>query len=311
MLKNLRDLKTLSIASAITAIWVWNWRQPSFHALPFLLSCLSAVCVSALVHNHVHVNIFKSKILNGIYDYWLTVIYGYPVFAWIATHNRNHHAYNNKPGDFAPPFIHSEKNNLLTFLAYPTVSGSVQQKVNFVYLKKLWNSQRSRCLYYSSQFAFLFAFVGGALILDWKKALLYVVVPQQLALNIVLLFNYIQHIHCDEESVYNHSRNVVGRVMNFFMLHNGYHTAHHMRPLAHWSELPGLHAKIIDKIDPSLNEPGLLWMLVRMYLLAPFMPSFRGRNLRAERLTGTRAHDEGAVTQGFVPVPPELVAGKI
>jgi beta-carotene hydroxylase len=275
----------LFIAAAITATWIWNWSLPVFHILPFALACFGAICVSALVHNHVHVNIFRSKILNGIYDYWLTVIYGYPVFAWIATHNRNHHVYNNKPGDFAPPFIRSEKNNLFTFLSYPTASGSIQQKVNFVYLKKLWTTQRSRCIYYCSQFVFLIAFIVGALIIDWRKALLYVVIPQQIALNVVLLFNYIQHVHCDELSKYNHSRNVVGRVMNFFMLNNGFHTAHHLRPLTHWSALPALHAQIGDKIDPSLNEPGFIWMILRMYVLTPFFPTLRGRNMRAERLS--------------------------
>jgi fatty acid desaturase len=206
------------------------------------------------------------------------------VFAWISTHNRNHHVYNNKPGDFAPPFIHSEKNNLGTFLSYPTISGSVQQSVNFSYLKKLWTLQRSRCIYYCSQFALLITFVAGALIIDWKKGLLYMVVPQQIALNSVLLFNYLQHIHCDENSEFNHSRNIIGRAMNFFMLNNGYHTAHHIWPIAHWSTLPKLHARISDQVDPSLNEPAFLWMLTRMYILAPFIPSLRGRNMRAERV---------------------------
>jgi fatty acid desaturase len=240
--------------------------------------------VTALVHNHVHVNIFRSKFLNGLYDYWLTIIYGYPVFAWISTHNRNHHVYNNQPGDFAPPFLHSEKNNLLTFLAYPTLSGSVQQKVNFVYLRKLWSANRPRCLYYCSQFLALIAFTAGALLVDWRKGLLYVVIPQQIALNSVLLFNYIQHIHCDELSKFNHSRNVIGRLLNFFMLNNGFHTAHHIWPAAHWSSLPALHDRIAGEVDPSLNEPGFAWMLVRMYLLAPFVTSLRGRNMRAERL---------------------------
>jgi fatty acid desaturase len=237
-----------------------------------------------MVHNHVHLPVFKSRVLNGIYDYWLTIIYGYGVFAWISTHNRNHHVYNNKPGDFAPPFIHSEKNNLFTLLSYPTVSGIIQHKVNYNYLKELWRADRPRCLFYCSQFVVLAAFTLGAFLLNWKKALLYVVIPQQIALNVVLMFNYLQHIHCDEESKFNHSRNVVSPRMNWFLLNNGYHTAHHLKPLLHWSELKRLHGEIEHRIDPELNEPSLTWMVARMYLLAPFVPALRGEDLRARRL---------------------------
>lgn len=290
VLKNRADAKTLVFAFSIAAIWAWNWSEPEFRWLPFLLACFGGVCVSSMVHNHVHLKVFKPAFLNVLYDYWLTIIYGYPVFAWISTHNRNHHVYNNREGDFAPSYIMSEKNNLFTLLAYPTVSGSVQQKVNFVYLRELWHKDRGRCLYYCSQFAALILFTVGALWVNWKKALLFVVIPQQIALNVVLVFNYLQHIHCDEESRFNHSRNVVSPRMNFFLLNNGYHTAHHMKPLAHWSELKELHAKIAHQIAPELNEPSFTWMCVRMYLLAPFFPSLRGRNLREERIaTGTNA----------------------
>ena len=284
MLKKRADFRTLLWAFAISAIWIWNWGSPGFHWVPFLLAAYGGVMVSAMVHNHMHASVFKSRTLNVLYDYWLTLIYGYPVFAWISTHNRNHHVYNNREGDFAPSYIMSEKNTLFTFLAYPTVSGSVQQKVNFKYLAKLWTSNRGKCLYYSSQFAVLIAFTVGTLVINWKKALLYVVIPQQVALNVVLLFNYIQHIHCDEESKFNHSRNIASPWMNFFLLNNGYHTVHHEKPLAHWSELKTLHARSAPLIDPTLIERSFVWMIIRMYFLAPFFPSLRGRNMRAERL---------------------------
>src|SRR6185369_638232 len=116
LLRNRADIKTLIWVSVITGAWIWNWSLPEFRWAPFLLACLGAVVVSSLVHNHVHVKVFKSQWLNVPYDYLLTVLYGYPVFAWIATHNRNHHVYNNREGDFAPSYISSEKNTLFTLL---------------------------------------------------------------------------------------------------------------------------------------------------------------------------------------------------
>ena len=303
MLKNRADIKTLIFAVLITATWIWNWSLAEFQWAPFVLACFWGVCVSSMVHNHVHVSVFKRGPLNVVYDYWLTIVYGYPVFAWISTHNKNHHFYNNREGDFAPSYISSEKNNLLTLLYYPTVSGAVQQGVNFRYLKTLWTSNRGKCLYYVSQFVVLIAFIVGALLISWKKALLYVVIPEQVALNVVLVFNYLQHIHCDEESKINHSRNIVSPRMNFFLLNNGYHTVHHMKPLAHWSTLKDLHGKLVaPQIDPSLNEPSFTWMILRMYILAPFFPSLRSFDMRGARLgREEKMHSAGT------PVEPSLV----
>src|SRR5260370_627476 len=100
MFKNQADIKTLIWLVAMTVVWIWNWSTPELSWIPFLLSCFGAVLVTSMVHNHVHLSVFKLKTLNVLYDYWLSVFYGYPVFAWISTHNKNHHVYNNKDGDF-------------------------------------------------------------------------------------------------------------------------------------------------------------------------------------------------------------------
>jgi fatty acid desaturase len=119
--------------------------------------------------------------------------------------------------------------------------------------------------------------------LDWRKALLYVVIPQQVSLTAVLVFNYIQHVHADEEDEWNHSRNITGRLLNLLLFNNGYHTVHHITPGLHWSLTPAEHRKLEHKIDPALNEPSLLWYLVRTYLAAPFVPSLRRESMRLAR----------------------------
>jgi fatty acid desaturase len=100
----------------------------------------------------------------------------------------------------------------------------------------------------------------------------------------VLIFNYVQHIHADEESEFNHSRNITGPVLNFILLNNGYHTAHHISPGIHWSQLKEKHEAIAGKIDPRLNERSFLWFLFRTYILGAFLPSCRTQNMRFERM---------------------------
>ena len=140
----------------------------------------------------------------------------------------------------------------------------------------------------------LVAFVGGALWLDWRKALWFIVLPQQVSLFSVLVFNYVQHVHADEESPINHSRNIVGWMMNALLFNNGLHTVHNDKPGVHWSKTPALHAAVADRIDPRLNERSFWWFLIRTYLLAPVIPSLRRPSMRVVRREAERAQQVAA-----------------
>ena len=177
----------------------------------------------------------------------------------------------------------SEKNNLWTLLIYPTLSGAIQQKSIVRFYKKQYSKNKEQFFYYTLQIVSLVAWVVTAFVLDWQKALIYVVIPQQVSLNTVLIFNYLQHVHADEESEYDHSRNIVGWPLNFFLFNNGLHTIHHMKPGLHWSKTPEAHQKIEHLIRPDLNEKYALWFVFRVYILGLFIPRFRTHSLRLAR----------------------------
>ncbi len=226
---------------------------------------------------------WKSALLNHVTDYWITLFYGFPAFAWTPTHNKNHHKFNNRTGDYTITYRLSEANNILTLLSYPSVSSYFQQSPIMIHLKNLWANKRTDFFLAICQYLALGIFICIALYIDWRKALLYIVIPQQFALFTVMVFNYIQHVHADEESEFNHSRNFVSRFTNFMMFNNGYHTAHHHRASTHWSKLPEAHAKIKHLIAPHLNE-GLIWAyLFKAYIAAPFVSRFRTISLRLTR----------------------------
>ena len=159
-----------------------------------------------------------------------------------------------------------------------------QQKPIRDYLKKQYRINRNRFWFCISQYVVLVGFLVAVFVIDWQKALLYVFIPQQVSLFVVLIFNYLQHVHADEESPINHSRNIVGPMMNWFLFNNGLHTVHHENPGLHWSETPAAHAKIADKIDPRLNEQSLWWLLIRVYILGIFSKKARGSSMRLERM---------------------------
>jgi fatty acid desaturase len=241
-----------------------------------------------IAHNHNHLPMFKGPLMNSLTDYWLTVFYGFPAFAWIPTHNMNHHRLNNKEGDYTITYRLTENNTLLMLLLYPTMSSYYQQKPIRDYLKNLWRGDRRKWALAAGQYAFLGIWIAAFLILDWQKALLYVIIPQQVGLFAVLVFNYVQHVHADEESVYNHSRNFTGW-LNLLLFNNGYHTVHHDRAGTHWSKTPEAHALVASKIDPALIERSFWWYILRVYFLAPFVPKFRTHSMRLERMERSAA----------------------
>jgi beta-carotene hydroxylase len=298
------DRRTLYYMAVTTALFIVQWNLAAIQPLFYAWSLFMAVSVAIIAHNHNHVPLWRSRLLNTLTDYWLTLFYGFPAFGWIPTHNKNHHALNNKQGDYTLTYRISEKNNLFTLLSYPSVSSYFQQKPIAEYLKKLWRSNRPKFYLAASQYLVLGLYYVAGFLWNWKKAALFIVIPHQVSLFSVLIFNYVQHVHTDEESDYNHSRNFVG-LINLALFNNGYHTIHHQSPGIHWSETPAAQRQIEVLIDPSLNERSFWWYLLRVYLLAPFNSHFGSVSKRLERIHAQAAGE--SVTAVEVRPAPDAV----
>lgn len=287
MLRYTADRKTVAYMVFTTALFAALWVTGSMNPFLYGLYLFMSVSVTVIAHNHNHLPIWKKKSLNAFTDYWLTVFYGFPAFAWIPTHNLNHHNLNNKEGDYTITYRLTEHNHLLMLLFYPTMSSYYQQKPIRDYLKQHWHTDRRKFWFCFSQYAVLALWIAVGFILDWQKALLYIVIPQQFGLFAVLVFNYVQHVHADEESELNHSRNFTG-FLNKMLFNNGFHTMHHERAGLHWSKTPEAHAKIAGGINPVLNERSFWWYIIRVYFLGAIFPRFRTRSMRLARMNGTQ-----------------------
>jgi len=301
MLKYNADIKTLIWLSLATAIFFVQWTIGFYWPL-YIVSLYFAITVAVIAHNHNHVPMWKSSVMNHITDNWITLFYGFPAFAWTPTHNKNHHKFNNKEGDFTITYRFSEANNILTLLSYPSISSYFQQSPVMGHLKQLYATKRQKFFLAILQYVLLGLFIGITLWMDWRKSLLYIVVPQQVALFTVMIFNYIQHVHADEESKYDHSRNFVSPFTNAMMFNNGYHTAHHNKASLHWSVLPEAHAKIAHLIAPHLNQRVIAIYLVKTYIIAPISGAKQHISLRLQRKARTEPTsiamaDEGQVSQ--------------
>jgi beta-carotene hydroxylase len=296
LLKHTADIKTLIYIFITTALVVTQWVWIGVNPLTYTWYLFMSVAVAVITHNHNHLPIWHSKILNTLTDLWLTVFYGFPIFAWIPTHNKNHHRFNNREGDDSITYRISEKNNLLTLISYPAISGYCQQHAIFGYLKELKANNKEKYWLCIAQYVVLIGWIAGALLVDWQKALLFVVIPQQVSLFSVLIFNYVQHVHANEASEWNHSRNTTG-FLNFLLFNNGYHTIHHHKAGLHWEKAADAHQDIAHHIDPLLLERSFWWYIMRSYILSIFIKKLRTNSMRLERIrTEEQARKTAKVT---------------
>jgi len=170
MLRYINDIKSLVYIALTTSLLVFQWTSAGvvWYIYPFYL--FLSIAVSVMTHNHNHIPMWKSKTLNTITDWWLTVFYGFPVFAWIPTHNKNHHRLNNKEGDYTITYRVSEKNNFLTLLSYPSISSFYQQKPVADYLKNMFANNKKTFYLCIMQYVILVVWIGAALLIDWERA---------------------------------------------------------------------------------------------------------------------------------------------
>lgn len=95
------------------------------------------------------------------------------------------------------------------------------------------------------------------LLINPLNALIVFVIPMIMMLIVLLDNTYQQHSGLDAQDHYLASRNVEHPLYNLTSWNLGYHTAHHLYPGIHWSELPRVHAKIRDEIPEVLLSKSL------------------------------------------------------
>lgn len=309
-LKNSADWRTLLWAVLGPSVVALQYARPELVKYLFWVSCYFALSFGVIAHNHNHVPTFKSKWANDWFGNWLSIFYGYPTFAWIPTHNLNHHRYVNTAGDATITWRFTNKHNIFVAATYFFVSSYYQSDLIKEFIRKAKANNPKLYAKILSQYA---VWIGAhlftlalALALHGTKTGFYVWaltmgLPAFFALWTIMLFNYDQHVHADPWNE-NHSRSWSGSVLNFWLFNNGFHAAHHENPGEHWSNLKEVHARIEGKIDPALKEVSLFWYWTREYLLAPFFPSLGSKQLGQGPMNDPR----GARAEGLAAAEIEL-----
>jgi fatty acid desaturase len=277
------DYRTLLWALLMPVFALAQYARPDLILYLSPVSFYLAMCAGIMAHNHNHCPTFKSRSMNGFFGNWLSVFYGYPTFAWIPTHNLNHHKHVNKAGDATITWRFTDRHNFFVSSTYFFVSAYYQSEPIKAYIRKARKNNPALFRQIVRQYVVWagcnvlligLAIAHLGLFTGLKVWIFAFGLPAFFSLWTMMFFNYLQHIHADPWSAHNHSRSFTGKLLNFLMFNNGLHAAHHEQAGAHWSTLWGPHAKIESEIHPELKQKSFWWFCFKSYVLAPFMPRF-------------------------------------
>lgn len=262
------DLRTLAFLACFNALLAVQWLGILRDWYLLVPAYVLAVVALVVKHNHIHSPTFRTSSWNSAFELWLSVLTAQPTSGIMTSHNVLHHGLNNTEADFVRcSLVRSRSNfvNLMTFF-FASVATMYRHKPGDLVE---WRHSRPS-LYYQAiaERVLTYGFLLLLVVLDWRSTLKYCVGPWFFAQWVLVTINLVQHQDCDFASEFNHSRNLTGRCLNWLLLNNGYHTAHHLFPQAHWSKLPIIHQRIVaPRTDPALDERSLWLCIWRRFVL--------------------------------------------
>jgi fatty acid desaturase len=184
--------------------------------------------------------------------------FGHAVSAFVPGHNLSHHRYPNTPLDGTRVSLMRYRFNVLNqLLMFVHCIGNINRS-EFKFKAEMRKRHPGWVHQYDLELVIVYAVKLSLLYMDWKRTILFVLLPHLIATWNLVNLNFWQHDGCDPDHPYNHSRNITGKLVNFFLFNNGYHGVHHMQPGLHWSLAPAYHQEHLAPFNhPNLNRPSL------------------------------------------------------
>lgn len=262
-LRHRADLRTLGFLTLNLILLVGGWtgllRSLESVAATIFLSFICCI----IAHNHMHRPVFRGRRWNDFFQLLLMFGSGQPPTGIITAHNERHHGQPDSEHDFVRTSLVRSRWNALNLIVFPilSIATMIREKPDDL---AVWKSARPR-LYRQAvlERSVFYGVMVLLAIIDWQATLLFLVIPWLLAQLMLVGVNLLQHQDCDTSSEYDHSRNVTGGLINFFLLNNGFHTAHHLRPSMHWIRLPDFHRRhVVPRMDPALDHRTFAGLLI-------------------------------------------------
>jgi fatty acid desaturase len=221
-----------------------------------------------LLHLHIHRPFSRNKVLNIVFDLSMGVVTGMTASNWRIQHVYGHHRGLDKPyrGERSAYLQNYSATRAVSYSAISlleTFYAPIVESFNKGILDNIKTPISYRWAFFDQML--LVGFV--AILMAWQPRLVLIyLLPWYFVTQFVTRYvDYLNHYGCDEASAdpYERANNSLSWWFNFTTHNFGYHTAHHIRPGAHWTELPGIHKAIAGKIPERHLKPfSWSWILM-------------------------------------------------
>lgn len=258
ILRYTADRSTVAIVLALFAaqLAVWHTASALWASVAAVALFVPAVTAACIHHNHQHLNVFRAQWLNRLFELPLALQTGVGSYTWVLHHNLGHHQ-NYLVQRQGKPTRRDESH-------WMRDDGSTMGRVEYTlrlfgrHHLDVYRVGRRHPRIYRSYLAMHTLVLAVIALLFWvhpvNTLILFVALPGLVLLH-TCSATYEHHSGLETDDPFQATRNRTSRVYNLLSQNLGYHTAHHVRPGLHWSELPAYHAEIEASIPPSHINP--------------------------------------------------------
>lgn len=238
----------------------------------FLLMLLPKGCICAWNHHHQHTKTFKSTPLNRLLEISYALHTGVTTNLWLLHHVfGHHHHYLDQKLDESR--WKRDDGSAMGLWEYTFSVAATAYYRGFLVGKSHPKHYRVHLIYT----AVVVALVTALVAYQPMQAIWLFVLPMIAGLLITAWATFEHHAGLDEaEDHMRASYNNINPIFNMMTGNLGYHTAHHFKQGAHWSDLPRLHATIEDKIPAEMYKTSF-WEIFN----TPFVNRLLGTNASA------------------------------
>jgi len=198
-----------------------------------------------MIHNITHRRLFRKRyrLLNNYVIWFVGPFFGHTPETYFVHHVGMHHEENNMEDD-ASSTLPYQRDSVIDFIKYYLNFIFLGFRDTFMYLFNRKKKKYYMRLTYGEGAYFIFC--CAMCFVNLKAALLVLIIPVLLSRLVMMLGNWTQHAFVDPEDPANMYRNCytcINTSYNKKCWNDGYHLMHHLKPGAHYTDMPALFEK--------------------------------------------------------------------
>lgn len=238
---------TYVLTTLLLRLGLWWLATPSLAAAAGLPLFFLGILAAPLNHHHQHVNTFRSKTLNRLYELALALQTGVGPYTWVLHHNLGHHQ----------NYLHQAPHATPDESGWTRRDGSAMGRLEYSFRLFLghhigiYRIGRKYPRIYRAHLLMkvpLYVLIAVGLLVQPMNTVIVFLLPAALTLLHTCWATYEHHAGLPTTSHFEATTNREHALYNVLSWNLGYHTAHHVQPGLHWSELPRLHEELRDRI---------------------------------------------------------------